>query len=99
MANLIAAYRAKKHAYRHTERGGSNLDLGLDIVDGVAALDLESDGLPRPRLHEDLHTGPLILSMVSVGSMSISISFPVSVFTLIMVPPLSLRTKWSVDSF
>jgi hypothetical protein len=23
------------------------LDLGLDIVDGVAALDLERDGLPR----------------------------------------------------
>ena len=31
------------------------LDLGLDIVDGVAALDLEGDGLPRQRLHEDLH--------------------------------------------
>jgi hypothetical protein len=35
------------------------LDLGLDIVDGVAALDLESDGLPRQRLHEDLHLGRL----------------------------------------
>jgi hypothetical protein len=33
------------------------LDLGLDVVDGVAALDLESDGLPRQRLHEDLHVG------------------------------------------
>jgi hypothetical protein len=31
------------------------LDLGLDIVDGVAALDLEGDGLPCQRLHEDLH--------------------------------------------
>jgi len=31
------------------------LDLGLDIVDGVAALDLEGDGLPRQGLHEDLH--------------------------------------------
>uniref|UniRef100_A0A453IGN4 Uncharacterized protein n=1 Tax=Aegilops tauschii subsp. strangulata TaxID=200361 RepID=A0A453IGN4_AEGTS len=31
------------------------LDLGLDVVDGVAALHLEGDGLPRQRLHEDLH--------------------------------------------
>jgi hypothetical protein len=31
------------------------LDLGLDVVDGVAALDLEGDGLPRQGLHEDLH--------------------------------------------
>ena len=31
------------------------LDLGLDIVDGVATLDLEGDGLPRQGLHEDLH--------------------------------------------
>jgi len=30
------------------------LDLGLDIFDGVAALDLQRDGLPRQRLHEDL---------------------------------------------
>ena len=38
-------------------------------------------------------TRSLILSIVSVGSMSISISFPVRVLTLIIVPPLSLRTK------
>uniref|UniRef100_A0A453IGJ0 Uncharacterized protein n=1 Tax=Aegilops tauschii subsp. strangulata TaxID=200361 RepID=A0A453IGJ0_AEGTS len=31
------------------------LDLCLDGVDGVAALHLEGDGLPRQRLHEDLH--------------------------------------------
>ena len=31
------------------------LDLGLDIVDGVAALDLEGDGLPGQGLDEDLH--------------------------------------------
>ena len=31
------------------------LDLGLDIVDGVAGLDLESDGLPGQGFHEDLH--------------------------------------------
>jgi hypothetical protein len=31
------------------------LDLGLDGGDGVAALDLEDGGLPRQRLHEDLH--------------------------------------------
>jgi hypothetical protein len=37
----------------------ADLDLGLDIVDGVAALDLERDGLPGQRLHEDLHlAGP-----------------------------------------
>jgi len=31
------------------------LDLGLDVVDGIAALDLQRDCLPRQRLHEDLH--------------------------------------------
>uniref|UniRef100_A0A453IJM5 Uncharacterized protein n=1 Tax=Aegilops tauschii subsp. strangulata TaxID=200361 RepID=A0A453IJM5_AEGTS len=31
------------------------LDLGLDIVDGIAALNLEGDGLPREGLDEDLH--------------------------------------------
>ena len=31
------------------------LDLSLDGGDGVAALDLEDGGLPRQRLHEDLH--------------------------------------------
>ena len=31
------------------------LDLRLDGGDSVAALDLEDDGLPRKRLHEDLH--------------------------------------------
>ena len=41
------------------------LDLSLDGGDGVAALDLEDGGLPRQRLHEDLHlldlTGVLAL--------------------------------------
>lgn len=32
-----------------------DLDLGLDIIDGVAALDVERDGLPRQRQDEDLH--------------------------------------------
>ena len=31
------------------------LDFGLDIVDGVARLDLERDGLARQRLDKDLH--------------------------------------------
>ena len=31
------------------------LDFGLDIVGGVAALDLEGYGLPRQGLDEDLH--------------------------------------------
>ncbi|KAF7078315.1 hypothetical protein CFC21_082774 [Triticum aestivum] len=31
------------------------LDLGLDIVDGVRALNLQSDGLAGEGLHEDLH--------------------------------------------
>jgi len=31
------------------------LDFLLDIVDGVRTFDLESDGLPRQRFHEDLH--------------------------------------------
>ena len=31
------------------------LDLGLDVVDGVAGLDLEGDGFARQSLDEDLH--------------------------------------------
>jgi len=31
------------------------LDLGLDILDGVAGLHLQGDRLPRQGLHEDLH--------------------------------------------
>jgi len=31
------------------------LNLGLDSLDGVRALNLESDGLSRQGLHEDLH--------------------------------------------
>ena len=34
------------------------LDLGLDVLDGIAWLDLEGDGLPCEGLHEDLHTSP-----------------------------------------
>jgi hypothetical protein len=33
------------------------LDLGLDILDGVAGLHLQGDRLPRQGLHEDLHFG------------------------------------------
>ena len=33
----------------------TNLDLGLDILDGVGGLDLEGDGLAGEGLHEDLH--------------------------------------------
>jgi hypothetical protein len=33
------------------------LDLGLDIIDGVRGLDLESDGLASESLNEDLHAG------------------------------------------
>ena len=32
------------------------LNLGLDVVDGVRGLDLESDGLSRQSLNEDLHS-------------------------------------------
>ena len=32
------------------------LDLGLDVLDGIAWLDLEGDGLPRESLDEDLHS-------------------------------------------
>jgi len=31
------------------------LDLGLDIVDGVASLHVQRDGLARERLDKDLH--------------------------------------------
>ena len=31
------------------------LDLGLDIVDGIAGLNLQGDGLAGESLHKDLH--------------------------------------------
>ena len=33
------------------------LDLGLHVLDGVACLHFEGDGLPGECLHEDLHLG------------------------------------------
>lgn len=32
-----------------------NLDLGFDVVNGIAALDLQRDGLSGQSLDEDLH--------------------------------------------
>ncbi len=46
------------------------LDLGLDVVDGVAALHLQRDRLPRQRLHEDLHLASLSLYMRRTISLS-----------------------------
>ncbi|CAN1264085.1 hypothetical protein LINPERPRIM_LOCUS11822 [Linum perenne] len=34
------------------------LDLSLNVVDGVAALNLQGDGFPGQGLDEDLHTTP-----------------------------------------
>ena len=34
------------------------LDLGLDIIDGVASLNIQGDGLAVQRLDEDLHATP-----------------------------------------
>merc|ERR1719486_270297 len=56
------------------------LDLGLDVLDGVAWLDLKSDGLSSESLDEDLHTtseskdkmeGGLLLDVVVTKSTSI----------------------------
>src|SRR5699024_4500254 len=33
------------------------LDLGLDVLDSIARLDLEGDGLASQSFHEDLHVG------------------------------------------
>ena len=33
------------------------LGLGLDVIDGVGGLDLESDGLAGESLNKDLHAG------------------------------------------
>jgi hypothetical protein len=48
------------------------LDLSLDVVDGVAALDLEGDGLPRQGFHEDLH---LAGTTNSASALAISLGF------------------------
>ena len=42
---------------RHLLSAVRTLDLGLDIVNGIGALDLESDGLAREGLYENLHGG------------------------------------------
>jgi hypothetical protein len=52
--------RERRRRRRRTEKKRHTLlvlDLSLDIVDGIAALNLEGDGLPREGLHEDLHFG------------------------------------------
>ena len=33
----------------------ANLYFGLDVVDGITAFNLKSDGLASQRLHKDLH--------------------------------------------
>ena len=47
--------RRRSRRWSETARTFLVLDLGLDVADGVAALDLERDRLPRQRLDEDLH--------------------------------------------
>ena len=41
-----------------------HLDLGLDILDGVAGLHLQGDGLPGQGLDEDLH---LVWNLLSIS--------------------------------
>ena len=43
------------------------LDLALDIVDGVRALHLQSDGLASERLHKDLHASTQTQHQVKGG--------------------------------
>jgi len=43
------------------------LDLSLDVLDGIAGLDLEGDGLAGQRLDEDLHTSPQPQDQVKGG--------------------------------
>ena len=43
------------------------LNLGLDIVDGVAGLDIQGDGLARQGLHKDLHTSTQAQDQVEGG--------------------------------
>merc|ERR1711881_639007 len=56
------------------------LDLGLNVLDGVAWLDLKGDGLSGKGLHEDLHTtsqsqdemeGGLLLDVVVAESAAV----------------------------
>ena len=43
------------------------LDLSLDVLDGIAGLDLEGDGLAGQRLDEDLHASPQPQDQVKGG--------------------------------
>merc|ERR1712066_267997 len=43
------------------------LDLRLDVVNGVAGLHVQRDGLPRQRLDEDLHATPEAQDQVQRG--------------------------------
>jgi hypothetical protein len=60
------------------------LDLSLDVVDGVAALDLEGDGLPRQGFHEDLH---LAGTTNSASALAISLGFA---FVVVIVMGMAL---------
>ena len=52
------AKRTEARRWSETAHTFLVLDLGLDVADGVAALDLERDRLPRQCLDEDLHLDP-----------------------------------------
>ena len=69
------------------------LDLGLHVLDGVAGLDFEGDGLSGERLHEDLHTatqtehqvkGALLLDVVVAQCTSVLELFPGEYETLLV---------------
>ena len=44
-----------KSIYELEKHKCTNLDLCLDILDGITGLDLEGDGLTREGFDEDLH--------------------------------------------
>ena len=74
------------------------LDLGLHVVNGVRALNIEGDGLSSEGLHEDLHATTEAEHQVEGGLLlDVVVGQGAAVFQLLSGEDQSLLVRW--DSF